>query len=85
VDFKHKLARRIIHFRIYIIATCIFISLYFISVLKDIKIEIHLEDFLPKMHPFIKVQHKLTDIFGGLNQVCITLKVKEGDIFIKVY
>ena len=83
MDFKHRLARRIIHFRIYIITICIFISLYFIGVLKDIKIETHLEDFLPQKHPFIKVQHKLTEIFGGLNQVSIALETKKGDIFNK--
>ena len=40
-----------------------------------------LEDFIPQRHPFIKVQHKLTDYFGGLNQVSIAFKVKEGTIF----
>lgn len=79
----YKLARTIIHLRIYIILSGIIISLFFINVLKDIKIETHLEDFLPQKHPFIKVQHKLTEIFGGLNQVSIALKIKKGDIFNK--
>ena len=80
-DFKYRLARKIIHLRIYIILICVAISLFFISVLKDIKIETHLQDFLPQKHPFVKVQNRLTDIFGGLNQVSIALEVKEGDIF----
>ena len=79
----YKLARTIIHLRIYVILSGIIISLFFINVLKDIKIETHLEDFLPQKHPFIKVQHKLTEIFGGLNQVSIALKTKKGDIFNK--
>ncbi|UCC94402.1 MAG: MMPL family transporter [Candidatus Omnitrophota bacterium] len=79
----HKLARTIIHFRIYVISACILISFFFANVLKDIKIETHLEDFLPQKHPFIQVQHKLTDIFGGLNQVSIALEVQEGTIFEK--
>jgi len=79
----YKLARTIIHLRIYVILLGIIISLFFINVLKDIKIETHLEDFLPQKHPFIKVQHKLTEIFGGLNQVSIALETKRGDIFNK--
>jgi len=79
----YKLARTIIHLRIYVILSGIIISLFFINVLKDIKIETHLEDFLPQKHPFIKVQHKLTEIFGGLNQVSIALETKKGDIFNK--
>ncbi len=80
-DIRYQLARQIIHFRIYIILACVFISAFFISVLKDIEIETRLQDFLPQQHPFIRVQNLLTDTFGGLNQVSIALNVKEGDIF----
>ena len=81
MNWKYRFARQIIHLRIYIIFICNIVSIFFINVLKDIKIETNLEDFLPQKHPFIKVQHKLTDIFGGLNQVSLALKVKEGTIF----
>jgi len=80
-NFRYRLARKIIHLRIYIILACIIISGFFINVLKDIEIETRLQDFLPQKHPFIKVQHKLMDTFGGLNQVSVALEVKEGDIF----
>ena len=36
---------------------------------------------MPQRHPFVQVQNRLTDIFGGLNQVSIALAVKKGDIF----
>ncbi|MCM8773838.1 MAG: hypothetical protein NC820_03785 [Candidatus Omnitrophica bacterium] len=80
-DWKYRLARKIVHLRIYIILFSIGITIFFINILKDIKVETHLEDFLPQKHPFVKVQNKLTDIFGGLNQVSLALEVKEGDIF----
>lgn len=80
-SWQYKLARKIVHFRIYVIVVFIFITAFFVSILKDIKIETHLEDFLPQHHPFIDVQNRLTEIFGGLNQVSIALEVKEGDIF----
>lgn len=80
-DFKYRLAKKIIHLRVYVIIICIAVSAFFISVLKDIKVETHLQDFLPQRHPFVQVQNRLTDIFGGLNQVSIALEVNEGDIF----
>lgn len=82
-DFRYKFSRKIIHLRIYIILICVILSAFFISVLKDIAIETRLEDFLPQKHPFVKVQNRLTDIFGGLNQVSLALEVKKGDIFKK--
>ncbi len=82
-SWQYKISRRIVHFRIWVIIAFIFITAFFISVLRDIKIETHLEDFLPQKHPFIEVQNRLTKIFGGLNQVSLALKVKEGDIFDK--
>lgn len=82
-NWRYRLARKIIHLRIYIILVCIVISAFFISALKDIKIETHLEDFFPQKHSFITIQHKLTDVFGGLNQVSLALEVREGTIFNK--
>ncbi len=82
-DFKYKIAKTIIHFRIYIILGFSFLTFWFLSLVKDIKFETTLGDFLPQKHPFIKVHNKLTCVFGGLNQVSIALKVKRGDIFNK--
>jgi len=80
-DWRFKLSRTIIHLRIYVFLVCVVISLFFVSVLKDIEVETRLEDFMPQKHPFIQVQNSLTDVFGGLNQVSVALKVKKGDIF----
>jgi len=81
ISWQYRLARKIIHFRIYILIFCVCLSVFFASVLKDIRIETRLEDFVPQNHPFIHVQNRLTDIFGGLNQVSIAFEVKKGLIF----
>ena len=83
LSWQYKLSRKVIHLRIYLILIFIIITSFFIAVLRDIKIETHLQDFLPQRHPFIKVQNQLTDIFGGLNQVSLAFKVKEGTILNK--
>ena len=81
--FRYKFAQKVVQLRVFVILACVVISIFFVGVLKDIKIETHLDDFLPQKHPFIKVQNKLTDIFGGLNQVSFSLEVVEGTIFNK--
>ncbi|MBD3263852.1 MAG: MMPL family transporter [Candidatus Omnitrophica bacterium] len=81
--WPHTFARKIIHLRIYVIICFLAISAFFVSVLKDIEVETRLQDFLPQKHPFLQVQHKLTDVFGGLSQVSLALEVKEGTIFDK--
>ncbi|MCX5895189.1 MAG: MMPL family transporter [Proteobacteria bacterium] len=78
--FIKIIAYTIIRFRIALLSFCILITLFFLYVLKDIQIRANLSDFAPKDHPFMKVQQKLTDIFGGLNQVSIAVVVKDGDI-----
>jgi len=84
-DFKYRFSRKIVHLRIYLILGFTLITLFFLSVLKDMKIETHLEDFLPQKHPFIQVQNRLTKVFGGLNQVSLALEVKEGTIINKEF
>jgi len=84
-SWQYRLARKIIHFRIYIVLTFIVITVFFISVLQDIKVETHLEDFLPQRHPFIGVQHQLIETFGGLNQVSIAFESKKGTILEKEF
>ncbi|MFH1045905.1 MAG: MMPL family transporter, partial [Candidatus Omnitrophota bacterium] len=49
--------------------------------LKQLSFRTNLGDFIPQQHPFIQVQNKLTQIFGGLNQVSIAIQVKDGTIF----
>ncbi|MCD6093607.1 MAG: MMPL family transporter [Candidatus Omnitrophica bacterium] len=82
-DLKYRIARGIIHLRVYIILIFILISLFFLSVVRNIKVETNLKDFLPQRHHFIQVQNKLTEIFGGLNQVSIAIETKKKDIFNK--
>jgi hypothetical protein len=56
------------------------ISLFFSYQLKNLSIRTNLGDFYPLKHPYLKIQNRLTQVFGGLNQVSIAIKVKEGTI-----
>ncbi|MCX6348968.1 MAG: MMPL family transporter [Candidatus Aureabacteria bacterium] len=80
----HQIARAIARFviaaRLPLILLCLALTAYFAWSLKDLTIQSRLGDFIPADHPYVKVQDKLTEVFGGLNQVTIAIRVKEGDI-----
>ena len=78
--FAIKFANAVIKYRLLFIAIFICVSLFFLYVIKDINFETNIDDFYPQRHPNLDVQNKLTDIFGGLNQVSIAIAVKDGDI-----
>jgi hypothetical protein len=59
---------------------CLIITLFFIFQLKNLSFNSNLGDFYPLKHPYLKIQKRLTEIFGGLNQVSIAIEVKDGTI-----
>ncbi len=80
-NFSERYADLVIKWRIVFILISLVISLFFLFRLKDLSIQTRLGDLIPQQHPYVEVQKRLMDIFGGLNQVSIALVVKEGDIF----
>lgn len=74
--FSHGLIR----YRYGFLSLCLIISLFFGYQLKNLSFKTSLADFYPLKHPYLKIQNKLTEIFGGLNQVSIAIEVKEGTI-----
>ena len=78
--FAIKFSHTVIRYRLLFVLVFIAISLFFLYCLRDITFQTNIDDFYPQKHPFVNVQNKLTEIFGGLNQVSIAIHVKEGDI-----
>ncbi len=74
--FSHGLIR----YRYGFLALCIIISLFFAYQLKNLSFKTNLGDFYPLKHPYLKIQNRLTEIFGGLNQVSIAIELKNGTI-----
>ncbi|TRZ95351.1 hypothetical protein D4R78_03775 [bacterium] len=74
--FSHGLIR----YRYGFLALCIIVSLFFAYQLKDISFNTNLGDFYPLKHPYLKIQNRLIEIFGGLNQVSIAVEAKNGTI-----
>ena len=80
-NISQKFAEFVIRFRILFILISFSLTLFFLYVQRNLKIQTNLGDFAPQKHPYILVQKQLNYIFGGLNQVSIALVVKKGDIF----
>jgi len=74
--FSHGLIR----YRYGFLGLCLIISLFFAYQLKHLSFETNLGDFYPLKHPYLKIQNRLNEIFGGLNQISFAIEVKEGTI-----
>ncbi|MEI6631244.1 MAG: MMPL family transporter [bacterium] len=74
--FSHGLIR----YRYGFLALCLIISLFFGYQLKDLSFKANIGDFYPLKHPYLKIQSRLNEVFGGLNQISIAIEVKNGTI-----
>jgi len=78
--FLHWFSHGLIRYRYGFLGLCLFISLFFAYQLKNLSFNTNLGDFYPLKHPYLKIQNRLNEIFGGLNQVSIAIEVKNGTI-----
>ncbi|MBM3254697.1 MAG: hypothetical protein FJZ08_00100 [Candidatus Omnitrophica bacterium] len=74
--FSHGLIR----YRYGFLALCFITSLFFGYQLKGLSFKTNIGDFYPLKHPYLKIQNRLNEVFGGLNQVSIAIAVKNGTI-----
>jgi len=74
--FSHGLIR----YRFGFLSLCLIISIFFAYQLKGLSFNTNLGDFYPLKHPYLKVQNRLNEVFGGLNQVSIAIEAKKGSI-----
>lgn len=78
--FLHWFSHGLIRYRFGFLGLCLAISLFFAYQLKNLSFNTNLGDFYPLKHPYLKIQNRLNEVFGGLNQVSIAIEVKEGTI-----
>ena len=76
-----KFADLIIEKRLWFLTGISLITLFFIFLLKDLKVYTKFADLLPQKHEYIKTHNKIRSRFGGANTVNMVLQVREGDIF----
>ena len=76
-----KFSDLIIEKRTLFFAIICLVTLFFIYILKDLKVHTKYADLLPQKHEYIKTHNRIRSQFGGSNTVIMVLQVKEGDIF----
>ncbi|MEW6074870.1 MAG: MMPL family transporter [Candidatus Omnitrophota bacterium] len=74
--FSHGLIR----YRYGFLVLCVAVSGFFAFQARNLSFKTNLGDFYPLRHPYLKIQNRLTEIFGGLNQVSLAIEVKKGTI-----
>jgi predicted RND superfamily exporter protein len=78
--FLHWFSHGLIRYRYGFLALCLLASLFFAFQVKTLSFKTYLGDFYPLKHPYLKIQNRLNEIFGGLNQVSLAIEVKNGTI-----
>jgi len=76
-----KIAKWIIDHRRGVYAIILPVTIFLIYEIRYVRLYFEREDLTPNNHPYMKLQHKMEEIFGGTNLVVIGLRKKEGDIF----
>jgi uncharacterized protein len=74
--FSHGL----IKYRDGFLSICLLLSIFFGWQLKNLSVKTNIGDFYPLKHPYLKIQNRLNEVFGGLNQVSVAIEVKDGTI-----
>lgn len=78
--FVHWFSHGLIRYRLGFLGLCLIISFFFAYQLKNLSFQTNIGDFYPLKHPYLKIQNRLNEIFGGLNQVSLAIEVKNGTI-----
>jgi hypothetical protein len=78
---KNRIAEAVMRNRLLFVLLPLILTALSCFVWPAVYIETSLAEFIPQSHPFIATHKQLEKIFGGLNQVSIVIKVREGDIF----
>jgi len=76
-----RIADLIIEKRAWFLTIISLVTIFFLFLLKDLKVYTKFADLLPQNHEYIKTHNRIRSQFGGANTVIMILQVREGDIF----
>jgi uncharacterized protein len=57
------------------------ITLFFAAQIPGVKMVSDFADLLPQEHPYIQLHNEIQTVFGGANNIILTLEVEDGTIF----
>lgn len=71
----------LIRFRALVVAAVALVTLAMGYQASQIEVKTVFSDLLPRNHPYVEVNQRFKQTFGGSNMVSIMLEVEQGDIF----
>ena len=71
----------LIHFRKLVVVVVALVTAVMGYLASQIEVKTVFSDLLPRDHPYVQVNQRFKQTFGGSNMVSIMLEVAQGDIF----
>jgi len=81
MTWMERYARAIVRHRVGVFAVTILITVLLGAQLRNLRLEIRHRANLLEQHPYVQVQNRITDLFGGEAVVIIGVIANNGDIF----
>ena len=79
---ESQLGKTIYDLRYFIIAAVVLATAVFVyGVVKELKVNVLLDEMVPPNHPFVKLHKEYNEQYGGTSTVMVALVVDKGDIF----
>lgn len=76
-----RYARSVVAHRVMVVAAVLAITAGLTTQLANLHLEIRRRANLPDSHPYVQIQNRISDIFGGEAIVIIGVVAREGDVF----
>lgn len=76
-----RYARSVVAHRVMIVAAVLAITAGLATQLGSLHLEIRRRANLPDSHPYVQIQNRISDVFGGESIVIVGVIAREGDIF----
>lgn len=76
-----RYARSVVAHRLMVVAAVLAITAGLATQLGNLHLEIRRRANLPESHPYVQIQNRISDVFGGEAIVIIGLVARQGDVF----
>src|SRR3989442_11573874 len=73
--------RLVVKHRLAVVITVLVVTAMLASQIRHVHLEIRRRSQLPESHPYVQIQNRISDLFGGEAIVIIGVVATDGDIF----
>lgn len=81
VSWMERYVRFVVRHRVVVVGVVLVVTALLATQLRNVHLEIRRRANLPEDHPYVQVQNRISDLFGGESIVIIGVIATRGDIF----